>query len=198
MSLKDLIIDYTKNEEDILKWTTLKGEYRYHKMINFMKDNNISLTWSNITNYMKYDKRILYNCFKYIVILEEFFKSMIAKNSSYSEEDLLNMGFTRSLTELTSLNAKLEFEDIDFELIKKEMEPIISFRNAIAHNKMLHGRIYFQKRRENAKTLNEILDIYRRIIPLSYRSHFVDDIYNCQEGLGIKEEFVYFKELKIE
>lgn len=33
----------------------------------------------NITNYMKYDKRILYNSFKYIVVLEELFKSMIAK-----------------------------------------------------------------------------------------------------------------------
>lgn len=197
MSLKDLIIDYTKNEKDILKWTTLKGEYRYHKMINFMKDNKIPLTWISITNYMKYDKRILYNCFEYIVVLEEFFKSMIAQNSSYKEEDLLNMGFTKALTELTSLNVKLEFEDIDFELIKKEMGPIISFRDAIAHNKMLLGRL-FKKKNENARTLKEILDIYRKIIPSSYRNHFVDDIYNCQEGLGIKEEFVYFKELKKE
>ena len=197
MSLKDLIIDYAKNEEDILKWTTLKGEYRYHKMINFMNDNNISLTWSNITNYMKYDKRILYNCFKYIVVLEEFFKSMIAKNSSYSEEDLLKMGFARTLEELTSLNVNLEFEDINFDLIKNEMGPIISFRNAVAHNKMLHGRL-FQKEKEEARTLKEILDIYRRIIPSSYRNHFVNDIYNCQKELSIKEEFVYFKELKIE
>ena len=63
---------------------------------------------------MKYDKRILYNSFKYIVVLEELFKSMIAKNSLYREEDLLTMDFKTALEKLLSLNKKVEFDGIDY------------------------------------------------------------------------------------
>lgn len=35
MALKDLITDYEENKDDIIKWTTLKGEYRYKKLIEF-------------------------------------------------------------------------------------------------------------------------------------------------------------------
>lgn len=66
----------------------------------------------NITNYMKYDKRILYNSFKYIVVLEELFKSMIAKNSLYREEDLLTMDFKTALEKLLSLNKKLSLMEL--------------------------------------------------------------------------------------
>ena len=85
-----------------------------------MKSNKIPLEWKNITNYMKYDKRILYNSFKYIVVLEELFKSMIAKNSLYREEDLLTMDFKTALEKLLSLNKKVEFDGIDYDLLKKE------------------------------------------------------------------------------
>lgn len=120
MALKDLITDYEENKDNIIKWTTLKGEYRYKKLIEFLKSNKIPLEWKNITNYMKYDKRILYNSFKYIVVLEELFKSMIAKNSLYREEDLLTMDFKTALEKLLSLNKKVEFDGIDYDLLKKE------------------------------------------------------------------------------
>ena len=61
MVLKDLIVDYDENEQDIIKLTTLKGTYRYIKMIKFMKKNKLSLDWQNVTNYMKYDKSVNVN-----------------------------------------------------------------------------------------------------------------------------------------
>lgn len=125
MALKDLITDYEENKDDIIKWTTLKGEYRYKKLIEFLKSNKIPLEWKNITNYMKYDKRILYNSFKYIVVLEELFKSMIAKNSLYREEDLLTMDFKPALEKLLSLNKKVEFDGIDYDLLKKKKAQLI-------------------------------------------------------------------------
>lgn len=177
MVLKDLIVDYDENEQDIIKWTTLKGTYRYIKMIKFMKKNKLSLDWQNVTNYMKYDKRILYNSFKYIVVLEELFKSMITKNSSYKEEELLRMDFKTALSKLLSLNKKIEFDGINFDLLKKEQGAINSFRNAVAHNKMLLDRKYIGpeefKNHIPGKTLQEVLEIYKQIIPESYRKGFI-------------------------
>lgn len=197
MALKDLITDYEENKDDIIKWTTLKGEYRYKKLIEFLKSNKIPLEWKNITNYMKYDKRILYNSFKYIVVLEELFKSMIAKNSLYREEDLLTMDFKTALEKLLSLNKKVEFDGIDYDLLKKEKGAINSFRNAVAHNKMLLNRKYRGPEEYNnhipGKTLVEVLDIYKRIIPESYRTGFCNDIYNSKNGLDIDSRFIFFE-----
>lgn len=197
MLLKDLIIDYSAKEEDIIKWTTLKGTYRYNKMIKFMKKNKLSLDWTNITNYMKYDKRLLYNSFKYIVVLEEMFKSMIAQNSSYTEEELLTMDFRSALDKLLSLNKAIEFDDVDFNLLRQEKGAIVSFRNAVAHNKMLLDRKYRGKEEYQnhipGKTLKEVLEIYKQIIPNSYRDGFISDIYNSKKGLSIDERFVFLK-----
>lgn len=197
MALKDLITDYEENKDDIIKWTTLKGEYRYKKLIEFLKSNKIPLEWKNITNYMKYDKRILYNSFKYIIVLEELFKSMIAKNSLYREEDLLTMDFKTALEKLLSLNKKVEFDGIDYDLLKKEKGVINSFRNAVAHNKMLLNRKYRGPEEYNnhipGKTLVEVLDIYKRIIPESYRTGFCNDIYNSKNGLDINSRFIFFE-----
>lgn len=145
---------------------------------------------------MKYDKRILYNSFKYIVVLEELFKSMIAKNSSYKEE-LLTMDFKTALSKLLSLNKKIEFDGINFNLLKKEQGAINSFRNAVAHNKMLLDRKYRGpegfKNHIHGKTLQEVLEIYKQIIPKSYRNGFVYDIHNSKKNLKIDDKFYFFK-----
>ena len=197
MALKDLIVDYDENEQDINKWTTLKGTYRYIKMIKFMKKNKLSLDWQNLTNYMKYDKRILYNSFKYIVVLEELFKSLIAKNSSYKEENLLTMDFKTALSKLLSLNKKTEFDGINFDFLKKEQGAINSFRNAVAHNKMLLDGKYIGpeefKKHIPGKNLQEILEIYKQIIPEPYRKGFISDIYKSSVNLNIENRFIYFE-----
>ena len=197
MALKDLIADYDENEQDIIKWTTLKGSYRYIKMIKFMKKNKLSLDWQNVTNYMKYDKRILYNSFKYIVVLEELFKSLIAKNSTYKEEELLTMDFKAALSKLLSLNKIIEFDGINFDIMKKEQGAINSFRNAVAHNKMLLERKYIGseefKKNIPGKNLQEILEIYKQIIPKSYRKGFISDMYKSSINLYIENRFIYFE-----
>ena len=91
MFLEEMVVDYTENKEDIKHWTTLKGEYRYERIINFMKKNNIPCTWKNVTNYVKYDKRLLINIFKYIVFIEEFYKSMIYKNKKIKKALYLDL-----------------------------------------------------------------------------------------------------------
>ena len=66
MSIENQIVDYKDNIEDIEHWVTLKGEFRYETIIAFLKEKGIECTWKNVTNYIKYDKRILVNSFKYL------------------------------------------------------------------------------------------------------------------------------------
>ena len=63
MNFEKEIIDYEENKVDIEHWMLLKGTFRYKKIIEFLKSQNITRSWKNITNYIKYDKRIssIYN-----------------------------------------------------------------------------------------------------------------------------------------
>ena len=53
MLLENEIIDYDANKDDIIHWTTLKGEYRYLIIIEFLKSKNIECNWKNVTYYIK-------------------------------------------------------------------------------------------------------------------------------------------------
>ena len=89
--LEEKIIDYKEHEEEILHWVNLKGEYRYLTIIEFLKKKNIECTWNNVTYYIKYDKRILINSFKYIVFLEELYKSFIKKHKTINQGNLIRI-----------------------------------------------------------------------------------------------------------
>lgn len=91
--LEEKIIDYKEYVQEILHWVNLKGEYRYLTIIEFLKKKNIECTWNNVTYYIKYDKRILINSFKYIVFLEELYKSFIKKHKIINQGNLLRFEF---------------------------------------------------------------------------------------------------------
>lgn len=171
------IVDYQENEKDIIHWVNLKGKYRYITIINFLKSKNITCIWKNVTNYMKYDKRILITAFKYIVFLEELFKSFISEYKDIKQSALLRYGFKSSLEEYLHLGNNAEYENIDLNLLANEKETIIEFRNSVAHNKILLNRTF------NNKNLKEVLNIFVNILPNSYRNGFIKDINNCSKGI---------------
>ena len=175
MQIEKEIIDYEQNKEDIEHWVTLKGEYRYEEIIEFMKKENIKCTWKNVTNYIKYDKRILINSFKYIVVLEELLKSSIFKYKN--DFKIINKSFLHTLDKFESLGEKAKYDEIDINLLSKEKNSINSYRNSVVHNKILIGKSF------NLKNLKQVLEIYKNILPKSYRDGFIKDINNCSKGL---------------
>lgn len=177
MLLEKEIIDYENNKNDIIHWTTLKGEHRYLMIIDFLKSKNIECTWSNVTYYIKYDKRLLINSFKYIVFLEELYKSFIMNNKKIKISELNKYGFRKSLDEYLSLDNNAKYDGIDLELLKKEKESIINFRNKVVHNKVLLN-IKFDN-----KNLVCILQIFVKILPESYRDGFKKDINSSAKGI---------------
>lgn len=181
MFLEDEIIDYKKNEESIVHWTTLKGDFRYKKIIEFLKNKNIPLTWDNITNYIRYDKRLLINSFKYIIFLEEFFKSIVCNSKKYSYNKACSFDFRKAVNDYLSMNNIISFDDNNIDILREYKDFIISFRNAVAHNKILLIERYGKG--NDKIDLESVLKLYIQILPKSYRDGFIKDINKCAIGL---------------
>ena len=175
--LEERIIDYKQHEQEILHWINLKGEYRYLAIIEFLKNKNIECNWNNVTYYIKYDKRILINSFKYIVFLEELYKSFIKKYKLINQGELLRFEFGRALDEYLSIGEEANYDDIDLQLLLKEKKTIKEFRNSVVHNKILLNHLY------NGKTLDEVLNLFVKILPKSYRSGYIKDMNSCTKGI---------------
>lgn len=179
MHLEDKIIDYQENKKDIEHWVCLKGEYRYHFIIDFLTSKNIECTWKNITYYTKYDKRILINSFKYIVFLEEMYKSFVSRNNP--NEKVGGMNFQMVYHRFLCLGNEAKYDDVDLEAMKTYKKAINVFRNNVVHNKVLLNQKY------NGLSLEEVLKVFSRILPCSYRSGFVKDINSCSKDLTENE-----------
>lgn len=177
MSIKNQIVDYEKNKKNIEHWLLLKGEYRYKNIIKFLKEKNIECNWDNITSCIKYDKRILINSFKYIVFLEELFKSFINKYGNEKLENLLAYSFKESLVNFLKLKGCNEYDEINLQILENEKKSLNEFRNSVVHNKILLNKKF------NGKNLNEIINIFSKVLPLSYRKGFINDINNCSKNL---------------
>lgn len=178
MLLEKEIIDYKENKDDILHWTTIKGEYRYSAIIDFLKSKGIECTWKNVTNYMRYDKRILVNSFKYIVLLEEVFKAFIYRHKQVKKRDLLRYGFSRALEEYIELGSQVSYDGIDVNFLRDNEATIEDFRNSVVHNKILLNRT-FKGRLDLEKTLK----VFCQALPDSYRAGFISDINKCSYNL---------------
>lgn len=175
--LEKEIINYKENKEEILHWVLLKGEYRYNAIIEFLKRKKIERTWENITYYIKYDKRILINSFKYLAFLEELYKSFIKENKTINQKKLLRLEFSESLDEYLSIGNDANYDGIDLQLLNKEKKTITEFRNSVVHNKILLIHSY------NGKSLEEVLNIFVKILPKSYRKGYIKDINCCSKGI---------------
>lgn len=175
MSLENEIIDYCKNKNEIEHWVLLKGEYRYKRIITFLIENNIECTWENITYYIKYDKRILINSFKYIVFLEEFFKSVLYNKNK--DSNIMNYEFSKTLNQYLSLENKRDFDNMNIELLSTNKESLIAFRNSVVHNKILLNKTF------KGLNLEQMLKIFKEILPDSYKNGFINDINNCSKNI---------------
>ena len=68
---RDFIIDYDENRKDIEKWLSIKCEQKYRRFAELLKENGIETTWKNISELYRYDKRLLFNAFRYISFEEQ-------------------------------------------------------------------------------------------------------------------------------
>ena len=96
---------------------------------------------------------------------------------SVPENKIINAGFTDTLNHFSLLDDKVNFENMDLDLLNTENLTIVQFRNSVCHNKILLDMKY------NKKDLEKTLFIILRVLPESYRKGFAKDINGCSKGL---------------
>ena len=84
-----------------------------------------------------------------------------------------NLFHVYSFLEIDSIKEHL----IDINFLKTEKDSIIEFRNSVVHNKILLGKTF------KNKTLKEVLNIFKMVLPSSYKSGFIKDINNSSKNL---------------
>lgn len=86
-ALRDFITDYDENREDIEKWLSIKCEQKYRRFAELLKENGIETTWKNISELYRYDKRLLFNAFRYISFEEEYLRARAVRSSEDQEQE---------------------------------------------------------------------------------------------------------------
>ena len=79
-------IQYKESEkEDIIKYLETKGVDRYCVIKEYLQQKNICLTWSNLSNTYRYDKRITYLLQRYLTFFEERIRAIICNKYLITE-----------------------------------------------------------------------------------------------------------------
>lgn len=180
MSLENRIVDYKDHEADIEHWVKLKGEYRYEAIINFLKGKGIKCTWETVTDYVRYDKRLVINSIKYIIILEELYTSFVCSIFETRKPEYLKT-FRIAYNEYLALGNEASYDGVDLEVMEKYNETLNDFRNKAVHNDVLICEQFEEL------PLEETLKCFIKILPKSYRKGFIRDINACARDLKVEK-----------
>ena len=186
MSLNEKIIDYNENEKDIKEKLLLKGEYRYETIISFLEKNGIKCSWKNVTDAMRYDRRIQHNMFKYFILLEDVFRAELYRQGKFnpSKEEPYD-GFTSIIKKYKELDDSCFLDGINSAVLKADYMTIKELRNGIMHNDILLGNVFDKKR------LDEAIKYVYEILPISYKKGMADDINGCTNKLSNELNSIY-------
>ena len=169
------ITDYEENRDDIEKWMSVKCEQKYRRFADLLKKNGIETTWINITDLYRYDKRLLFNAFRYISFEEEYLRARAVRSSEDPEneyEKLQGKSLSGLIIELSSLGLIDSSE-------KKILDSVRKLRNAVSHNKILLEQ----------KGIKGCFAALYRALPVDYRGRFAEEIEKCRYGLEVSETF---------
>ncbi|WP_342274918.1 hypothetical protein [Spiroplasma endosymbiont of Cantharis lateralis] len=157
-----------KDKEDYLKYVEIIGK----KIINFLifyfckKRNTDSLNYKNISDLIRYDKRIKYNVFRFLNTIEDKIKQKLIDNTIYYKKfEIANNSedFT-TLNELNELDSnyytlgtilkelkKLKLID---DLEEKNFKSVLELRNKIVHFTLIYTNLeWFTKKLYELKNL---------------------------------------------
>ena len=81
---------------------------------------------------------------------------------SVSETKIINAGFTDTLNQFSLLDDKVNFENMDLDLLNTENLTVVQFRNSVCHNKILLDRKY--NKRDLEKNIVYIIKSFTRVI----------------------------------
>lgn len=146
------LVDIDSGEIDAAKeYIQLRGLQEHILMANYLSSFIIDRkpTYKEVSTAFRYDKRIRRIIYKYIGLIEEYFRAFLCNN--YKEPSDLNINTSKTLYDylssillstltriIWSLNQNDKNQIFDSKtILNKNLEALVSLRNAVSHNRTL-------------------------------------------------------------
>lgn len=173
------IIDYQEHKQEIDRWISLKGEKKYLEFIKVLKDQGIEITWKELDDTFRYDKRLLINLFKYLSFFEDYLRAIVWNYSNKTYKKLEDSYLKDVIDEVLSIADSLDIKGFDINKLEENKHYINELRNRASHNKIIitSGIV--------GKDYKKMINAFKETLPVDYQTGFIKDINNCSKGLLI-------------
>lgn len=141
-----------------------------------LKENGIETTWKNISELYRYDKRLLFNAFRYISFEEEYLRARAVYSSENPEKEYGELQ-EKSLNDLI---IELKRLDLIGDDETQNLMNIKALRNAVSHNRIIL---------EEKDAEGEFVSLYKAL-PENYKSGFANDVCKCTSNLNVPEKLI--------
>ena len=175
---KEFISDYEENKEDIGKWFSIKCPEKYQRFAELLESNGEDPTWKRIVDLYRYDKRLIFNCFRYLSFLEEYLRAIVVRNEG--EEGSYDKWQEKYLKDLERELMRMHKEGIqvDNQNLEKDIHNVRELRNTVSHNKIVLEEPF-----------REYLESLIRMLPEEYQENCREDLIDCSKNLEISEHW---------
>ena len=178
---KEFVSDYGSNKEDIEKWFSMKCPEKYQRFAELLESKRLETTWKNIVDLYRYDKRLIFNVFKYVSFLEEYLRAIVVRNDG--DEGAYDRWQKKTMWDLEERIVGLHREGrsgIKNDTIEEDIDKVRKLRNTISHNRILIEEPY-----------KGYLDSLIRMMPKEYREGCRHDFDACNTDLLIDKCWKY-------
>ena len=179
-NIRDRITDYSSNADDVDKWLRVKGEIKYNEFGDILDELRIELTWKNISDLYRYDKRLLVNNFTYLSFFEEYVRAIILNHSENgkSYEWMHDRPFGELDAMLSKMDRKVVAQYFDCTDISAKLDGVRLLRNDVAHNKIILLLPEYRKK----------MNDFYNLLPPDYRDNYKAKITGCTKDLDVPAE----------
>ena len=173
---KEFISDYEANKKGIDYWFSIKCSQKYRRFAELLQKNGEEPTWNRVRDLYRYDKRLMFNSFRYISFLEEYLRAIVVRNEGDTEE-VYSKWQKKNLSDLIEpVTHLMEIErgkTIASEF-SANLKKVKQLRNYIAHNRILLELDF-----------DAVFRSLYNVLPDNYRMGFVKDIMHCSDNLEV-------------
>lgn len=184
MSITKEIVDYSEHKSEVDKWIRLKGEQKYLQFAGILKEHDQPVTWQNISELYRYDKRLLINLFKYLSFFEEYLRALVWNASETKYNTLSNSYLNDALDMVIELKDSVACEAGFMDSLIANRDYINGLRNRVSHNKIMLNYV------KDGKTLGDMILLFKKTLPFDYQKGFASDINSCTRGLRICKDLI--------
>lgn len=192
------LISINENEKELAReYVELRGLDEHIMMANYLSSylEEGKPTYSEVATAFRYDKRIRRIVYKYIGLLEEYYRSFLCNNYTSTSELQIktnkslydycsNSLFSRVVNIVWSLDDTRREELFESKIVlKKNLDALVTLRNAISHNwTLINYRNYDEVTLTNGEIGCSLLANVKNLmflLPNKIQGSFKEDINNA-------------------